>query len=84
VVRGDIVPGMMLPPGESDLMARFGVSQPTLREALRVLESESLIKVERGARGGLGWQRPRHRALARYASFLLTQEGVTLRCSGDT
>ena len=33
-------------------MERFGVSRPTLREAFRGLESESLISVRRGAHGG--------------------------------
>lgn len=78
VVRGEITPGTMLPP-ESELMERFGVSRPTLREAFRVLESESLITVQRGVRGGARVQRPRRQTLARYASLILTYEGVTLR-----
>ena len=36
-------------PSEAALMAEFAVSRPTLREAFRVLESESLISIRRGA-----------------------------------
>ena len=78
VARGEITPGTMLPP-EAELMERFGVSRPTLREAFRVLESESLIKVKRGVRGGARVDRPRRQTLSRYASLILTYEGVTLR-----
>ncbi len=78
LVRGEITEGTMLPP-ESELMERFGVSRPTLREAFRVLESESLIEIERGVRGGARIHRPRRETLARYAGLILEYEGVTLK-----
>lgn len=51
IVSGDMQPGDKLKP-ESDLQAEFSVSRPTLREALRLLESESLITISRGKYGG--------------------------------
>src|ERR1700739_1579421 len=77
-IRGEITEGTMLPP-ESGLMGGFGVSGPNLREAFRVLESESLIQVQRGVRGGPRVPRPRRETLARYPGLILGDEGVIVK-----
>ena len=48
IVRGELKPGEKLP-SEAKLMEQFRVSRPTLREAFRILETESLISVRRGS-----------------------------------
>jgi DNA-binding FadR family transcriptional regulator len=78
IIRSELAEGDALP-SESELMARFGVSRPTLREAFRVLESESLITIRRGARGGARVQPPGQEVAARYTAFTLEYRGVTLR-----
>ena len=40
-------------PNEEELAAALGISRPTLRQALRVLESAGLLSVRRGAGGGI-------------------------------
>src|ERR1700722_2647023 len=65
-------------PSETALMAEFNIARPTLREAFRILESEGLITVRRGARGGARVQEPSTDVAARYAGFVLQHRGVTL------
>ena len=77
IVRGELKEGDALPP-EAALMSEFGVSRPTLREAFRVLESESLISIRRGSRGGARVHTPSGEVAARYTGFLLQYRGVTL------
>jgi DNA-binding FadR family transcriptional regulator len=77
VVRGQLSEGAALPP-EADLMNHFGVSRPTLREAFRILESERLISVRRGARGGARVHLPDIGVAAQYAGLLLQVRGATL------
>jgi len=77
VVRGELKTGDSLPP-ETVLMEMFGVSRPTLREAFRILEAESLISVRRGARGGARVVSPDIAVAARYVGLLLQMSGTTI------
>ncbi|WP_279107217.1 FadR/GntR family transcriptional regulator [Gordonia paraffinivorans] len=77
IVRGVLKPGDMLPP-ETVLGQRFDVSRPTLREAFRILENESLIVVRRGSRGGVQVVSPDISVAARYFGLLLQIQHTTL------
>jgi DNA-binding FadR family transcriptional regulator len=51
VLQGELQPGARLPT-ETALAEEFGVSRATLREALRSLAAQDLIRTARGAGGG--------------------------------
>lgn len=51
IVRGELPVGTKLPT-EEELTEQFGIARTTLREALRVLESQGLIHIKRGRGGG--------------------------------
>jgi DNA-binding FadR family transcriptional regulator len=75
IVHGELKEGDSLPT-EAMLMEQFGVSRPTLREAFRVLESESLLTVRRGARGGARVHVPSEESAARYVAMVLEHRGT--------
>ncbi|BBY75883.1 GntR family transcriptional regulator [Mycolicibacterium parafortuitum] len=77
VVEGQLKDGDFLP-NEAELMAHFGVSRPTLREAVRVLESERLVEVRRGSRTGARVRVPGPEVVARPAGLLLELSGATI------
>ena len=52
IVRGTLREGDQLPTLER-LAARFGVSLAVVREAVRILETEDLLEIRRGSKGGV-------------------------------
>jgi DNA-binding FadR family transcriptional regulator len=77
IVSGQLAEGASLG-REPDLVERFGVSRPSLREALRILEAEGLITVVRGVLGGVIVHQPNERMTARTAALVLQARNVTL------
>ncbi|MGO9099743.1 MAG: FadR/GntR family transcriptional regulator [Mycobacterium sp.] len=76
IIRGELVADQALPP-ESELIQTFGVSRPTMRESMRILEAEGLVVVQRGVKGGPRVRVPSVDVAARYAGFVLQHGGTT-------
>lgn len=77
IIRGELGDGATLP-AESRLILEFGVSRPTIREAVRILESEGLVTVVRGARGGARVSSPNFEMIRRAAGIALQANHVTI------
>lgn len=77
IVTGRLKPGDKLQP-ESLLQLEFSVSRPTLREALRMLEAETLISIQRGKHGGARVTQIDLKAVAGQFGMYLQTEGTTL------
>jgi DNA-binding FadR family transcriptional regulator len=77
IVRGELAEGDSLG-REPELVERFGVSRPSLREALRILEADGLITVVRGVYGGVIVHQPDQRMTARTGSLVLRARNVSL------
>jgi GntR family transcriptional regulator, transcriptional repressor for pyruvate dehydrogenase complex len=77
IISGEVEEGESIG-HEPELVERFGVSRPSLREALRILEAEGLISVVRGVGGGIVAHRPDQRLTARTAALVLQSRNVTL------
>jgi DNA-binding FadR family transcriptional regulator len=77
ILAGELKDGDKLP-AEAILIDRFGVSRPTVREAYRILESENLLTINRGARGGAVVHVPDSRLVSRYLLMVLQAENATI------
>ncbi|SFI74343.1 FadR/GntR family transcriptional regulator [Celeribacter neptunius] len=79
IVRGELVADDRLP-SEAELSESYGVSRPTVREALKRLAAQSLIRTRRGATGGAFVNRQSfedaYRQMATTATLLLSLNDV--------
>lgn len=66
-----------LPPQEQ-IVSEFGVSAPSVREAIRILETEGLVTVRRGSVGGAEVHRPDEASAAYHLGLALQARRVTL------
>jgi len=71
-------PGDLLS-SEQDLISRYGVARGTVREALRLLESEGLIEIRRGRSGGILVREPDLTQVSRSVGVWLAMRGTTMR-----
>jgi DNA-binding FadR family transcriptional regulator len=65
-------------PTQDQLVSDFGVSYPSVREALRILETEGLVTVRRGSVGGAEVHRPDQSSGAYHPGLLLQGAGVPI------
>ena len=65
-------------PTQDQLVREFGVSYPSVREALRILETEGLVTVRRGSIGGAEVHRPDQSSAAYHLGLVLQGARVTL------
>lgn len=82
-LRGRIIgerlsPGTRLP-SETELVAAYPFSRASVREALRLLESDGLITIKRGPRGGVRVAHPAMSRISRSFAVLFATEGTPLR-----
>ena len=69
IIVGGLAPGTALP-SEAELMARYQFSRASVREALRLMESDGLIYIKRGPRGGVRVAHPDDSHVSRSFSLL--------------
>lgn len=71
-------------PRQEDLIRQYGVSGPSLREALRILEAEGLITVRRGKFGGAYVHKPDWASAAFAVALSLQGQGVRIADLGKS
>ena len=77
ILSGELQDGALLP-RQDDLVAEFGTSKASAREAFRILETEGLVTVLRGNVGGAVVHRPKQDTAAYMLALVLQSKGVQL------
>ncbi len=77
ILDGSIADSAPLPP-ERDLVIQTGLSRGSVREALRILQTEGLVTTRPGRLGGSVARRPGDDALARYIGLFVQGRAISL------
>ena len=77
ILSGELPDGSMLPK-QDELLEEFRVSPPSVREALRILEAEGLVTVQRGNVGGAVVHEPKAAKAAYMLAMVLERKQVVL------
>ncbi len=77
ILSGLLPPGASLP-AERELVSQTGLSRGSVRDALRILESESLVITRAGRYGGSVANKPDDESLKRSISSFVHGRGITL------
>jgi DNA-binding FadR family transcriptional regulator len=78
IFAGKLAPGDRLP-SEKELAEQFGLSRVTVRDALRVLESQGLITIKVGAGGGAFVANPSARPVSAMLTDMLRLQGLSTK-----
>ncbi|MGE0230528.1 MAG: FadR/GntR family transcriptional regulator [Flavobacteriaceae bacterium] len=77
IVNGHLRPGDFLP-AERQLVAESGISRTSVRDALRILESEGLVTTKVGRSGGSIVTLPAREAVARSVELFVRTHGIRM------
>ncbi|KQH81009.1 GntR family transcriptional regulator [Mycobacterium gordonae] len=77
ILSGELVEGMALP-AERELVKQTQMSRATVREALRILEVQNLVRVRAGRAGGAFIQKPTTKSMASSVSMLIRGRQIKL------
>lgn len=83
ILRGELPEGSPLPT-ERELGERSGLSRASVREALRILESEGLIQTRPGRNGGASVRQPTADAIARSVELYVRGHRIRLESLLET
>src|ERR1700757_5522466 len=77
ILSGELPEGTALPP-ERELVKQTQMSRATVREALRILEVQNLVRVRAGRAGGAFVQRPTTQSMANSVTMLIRGQKIRL------
>src|SRR6202040_3735301 len=77
ILNGELAEGVSLP-AERDLVKQTQMSRATVREALRILEVQNLVRIKAGRAGGAFVQRPTTKSMANSVNMLIRGRGIKL------